>query len=176
MVNEKDMTIEGKIGEKELNRSTNVENSLQIHPFYAKQTQFQKRQKNINAFLVMRYENLDILMGQKTKPKQTQLKPIQTQFNPIQSQLKPKQTQFKPNQTQFLQSQTGQIPEQLIPLIWSNNIYSPSENLSGQYLHIMDSVLILLVGGNTSQLFLKGELFFRKKRHLAHYFWGEALL
>ena len=40
MVNEKDMSIEGKIGEKELKRSTTVENSLQINPFYAKQTQF----------------------------------------------------------------------------------------------------------------------------------------
>jgi hypothetical protein len=64
-------------------RSTTVENSLQINPFYAKQSQFQKWQKNINTYLTMRYENLGTLMGQKTKPKQTQLKPIQTQSNPI---------------------------------------------------------------------------------------------
>jgi hypothetical protein len=63
-------------------RSTLVENIRQITPFYAKQTQFQKWQKNINTYLTMRYENLDTLMGQKTKPKQTQFKPIQTQFKP----------------------------------------------------------------------------------------------
>jgi len=40
--NEKDMSIEGKIGEKELKRSTIVEKALQITPFYAKQTQFQE--------------------------------------------------------------------------------------------------------------------------------------
>jgi hypothetical protein len=67
-------------------RSTIVENSLQITPFYAKQTQFQKWQKNINTFLAMRYENLGTLMGQKTKPKQTQLKPIKPKTNPIQTQ------------------------------------------------------------------------------------------
>jgi hypothetical protein len=37
-------------------------------------------QININTFITMRYENLDTLMGGKTKPKQTQLKPIQSQF------------------------------------------------------------------------------------------------
>ena len=41
VVNEKDISIEGKIGEKELKRSTTVENSLQITPFYAKQSQSQ---------------------------------------------------------------------------------------------------------------------------------------
>jgi len=76
MVNEKDMSIEGIIGEKELKRSTTVENIRQITPFYAKQTQFQKWQKNINTYLTMRYRNLDTLMGVKTKPKQTQSKPI----------------------------------------------------------------------------------------------------
>ncbi len=78
VVNEKDMSIEGKIGEKELKRSTNVENSLQITPFYAKQTQFSP------LFAQKR------LFGEKTNP-------IQTQFNPIQSQFKPIQTQNKPN-------------------------------------------------------------------------------
>jgi len=56
-------------------RSTTVENVRQITPFYAKQTQFQKWQKNINTFVTMRYGNLDALMGAKTKPKQTQFKP-----------------------------------------------------------------------------------------------------
>ncbi|NQT00399.1 MAG: hypothetical protein HQ580_00095 [Planctomycetes bacterium] len=50
MVNEKDMSIEGKTGEKELKRSTLVENSLQISPFYAKQTQFPKGQNEHNLF------------------------------------------------------------------------------------------------------------------------------
>ena len=63
-------------------RSTTVENVRQITPFYAKQTQFQKWQKNINTFLTMRYKILDTLMGQKTKPTQTQFKPKQTQFKP----------------------------------------------------------------------------------------------
>jgi hypothetical protein len=76
--------------------STTVENSLQINPFYAKQTQFQKWQKNINTYLAMRYGNLDTLMGVKTKPKQTQLKPIQTQFKPNKAKNKPNQTQSKP--------------------------------------------------------------------------------
>ena len=97
---------------------------------------------------------------QKTNPIQTQLKPKQTQFKPI-------QTQFKPNQTQFFQRQTGPITEQII---WSHNVSGPFEHLSGQYLHLMDSVLILLVEENTSQLFIQGRLFFRKKRHLAHKF------
>ncbi len=83
MVNEKDMSIEGKIGEeKGLKRSTTVENSLQITPFYAKQTQFQKCKMSINTFLAMRYENLDTMVGGKTKPIQTQLKPIQSQNKP----------------------------------------------------------------------------------------------
>jgi len=82
-------------------RSTTVENSLQITPFYAKQTQFQECKKNINAFLVMRYENFVTLMGQKTKPKQTQLKPIQTQFKPNKAKNKPNSNPIKPNQTQF---------------------------------------------------------------------------
>jgi hypothetical protein len=71
-------------------RSTTVENSLQITPFYAKQSQFQKCKMNINTFLAMRYENLDTLMGAKTKPKQTQLKPIQTQFKANKAKYKPK--------------------------------------------------------------------------------------
>ncbi len=78
VVSEKDMSIEGKIGEKEPKRSTTVENVRQITPFYAKQTQF--------YVLLARKRRFH----QKTNPIQTQLKPKQTQ-------LKPKQTQFKPN-------------------------------------------------------------------------------
>ena len=69
--------------------STTVENVRQINPFYAKQTQFQKCKKNINAFLTMRYANFNTLMGQKTKPIQTQLKPIQTQFKANKAKNKP---------------------------------------------------------------------------------------
>jgi hypothetical protein len=77
-------------------RSTPVENIRQITPFYAKQTQFQKCQMNINTFSAMRYENLDAFMGVKTNPIQTQLKPKQSQFNPIQTQFKANQTQSNP--------------------------------------------------------------------------------
>jgi len=77
--------------------STTVENIRQINPFYAKQTQFQKCNKNINTFLTMRYENLGTLMGQKTKPKQTQLKPIQTQFKANKAKNKPNSNPNKAN-------------------------------------------------------------------------------
>jgi hypothetical protein len=63
--------------------STPVENVRQINPFYAKQSQFQKWQKNINAFITMRYRNLDTLMGGKTKPIQTQSKPIFYSLAPL---------------------------------------------------------------------------------------------
>ena len=103
--------------------STTVENSLQITPFYAKQSQFQKRQNEHNFRHDKILRDFMPLTGPKNKPnskpiqtqfnpKQSQLKPIQTQnkpnskpiqtqFNPKQSQLKPIQTQNKPNQTQF---------------------------------------------------------------------------
>jgi hypothetical protein len=77
--------------------STNVENSLQINPFYAKQTQFWKWQKNISTIITMRYANLDTLMGQKTKPKQTQLKPIQTQYKANKAKNKPNSNPIKAN-------------------------------------------------------------------------------
>jgi hypothetical protein len=77
VINEKDMSIEGKIGEKELKRSTTVENIRQINPFYAKQTQFCAFFARKRRFHV------------KTKPKQTQLKPIQTQFKPNKAKNKP---------------------------------------------------------------------------------------
>jgi hypothetical protein len=58
--------------------STTVENSLQITPFYAKQSQFYPFFAPKRRF------------HEKTNP-------IQTQFKPIQTQLNPKQSQFKPN-------------------------------------------------------------------------------
>jgi hypothetical protein len=56
----------------------------------------------------MRYENLDTLMGQKTKPIQTQLKPIQTQFKPNKAKNKANQSQFNPIQSQFKPNLTPQ--------------------------------------------------------------------
>ena len=88
MVNEKDKSIEGKIDEKDLKRSTTVENSLQITPFYAKQSQFQ-----VSQYQLKFYNNKHLrLIGQLV---------IQKKTNPIQSQFKPKQTQFNPIQSQF---------------------------------------------------------------------------
>ncbi len=75
-------------------RSTPVENVRQITPFYAKQSQFWKWQKNINTFLTMRYRNLNSLMGGKTNPIQTQLKPKQTQFKANKAKNKANQSQF----------------------------------------------------------------------------------
>jgi hypothetical protein len=73
-----------------LKRSTTVENSLQINPFYAKQTQFQKWQKNISTIITMRYANLSTGSDQKTKP-------IQTQFKANKAKNKPNLSQNKPN-------------------------------------------------------------------------------
>jgi len=42
MVNEKDMSIEGKIGEKELKRSTNVEIALQISSILTNKPNFMR--------------------------------------------------------------------------------------------------------------------------------------
>ena len=58
-------------------RSTTVENSLQITPFYAKQSQFY-------AFFARKCR-----FHQKTNPIQTQLKPIQTQFKANKAKNKP---------------------------------------------------------------------------------------
>ena len=66
-------------------RSTTVENSLQITPFYAKQTQFY-------AFFARNRR-----FHEKTKPKQTQLKPIQTQFKPNKAKNKPNSNPIKAN-------------------------------------------------------------------------------
>jgi len=42
--------FEGKIGQKDIRVSTTVENSLQIRPFYAKQSQFLKQQNEPKLF------------------------------------------------------------------------------------------------------------------------------
>ena len=86
-------------------RSTTVENSLQIHPFYAKQTQF-------HAFFALKRR-----FHEKTKP-------IQTQFKPNLTQNKANLSQNKPNQSQFqhlIHSQKATVmhnffPKALFPL------------------------------------------------------------
>ncbi|MBL7143171.1 MAG: hypothetical protein ISS76_02950 [Phycisphaerae bacterium] len=75
-------------------RSTFVENSLQISPFYAKQTQFQKWQNEHKHFYNNEIRKFRDLAGWKNKANSN---PIQSQFKPKQTQLKPIQTQFKPN-------------------------------------------------------------------------------
>jgi len=80
VVNEKDISIEGKIGEKDLKPSTTVEIALQITPFYAKQTQFQKRQNEHNFRYDKILRDFMPLTGPKNKPNS---KPIQTQSKPI---------------------------------------------------------------------------------------------
>ena len=97
VVNEKDMLIEGKIDEKVLKRSTTVENSLQITPFYAKQTQFKKCKMNIYIDMASNYGNLYRCLRPKNKPNSNPIKPIQTQFNPKQTQFKPISKPNKPN-------------------------------------------------------------------------------
>jgi hypothetical protein len=70
--------------------STTVENSLQITPFYAKQTQFQKTIINVNSYMKSIYENSGTCWIEKTKP-------IQTQFKPNKAKNKPNLSQNKAN-------------------------------------------------------------------------------
>ncbi|GAI64033.1 unnamed protein product, partial [marine sediment metagenome] len=60
--------------------STSVEDSLQISPFYAKQTQFPKKSNDVSFFYTMDYENKSDRTLGENKPNS---KPIQTQSNPI---------------------------------------------------------------------------------------------
>jgi len=54
--------------------STTVEDSLQINPFYAKQTQFPKSQINVNLYNITDYENIsDWTLGQN-KPNSNPIK------------------------------------------------------------------------------------------------------
>jgi hypothetical protein len=79
-------------------RSTTVENVRQIHPFYAKQTQFEGGPNEHKHYCSNEIRNFRHFDGPKNKAKTN---PIKANSNPIQSQFKPKQTQFKANQTQF---------------------------------------------------------------------------
>jgi len=60
--------------------STTVEDSLQITPFYAKQSQFPKSQMNVKPYNTTDYENVANWTLGENKPKQSQSNPIQTQF------------------------------------------------------------------------------------------------
>jgi hypothetical protein len=59
--------------------STFVESALQIHPFYAKQTQFSELQNDVNSAHTKDYE--DIRRGEVMK-KQTQFKPNKAKNKP----------------------------------------------------------------------------------------------
>ena len=100
--------------------STTVENSLQITPFYAKQTQSQVRQ-NQRKFFCDKYIRTSVTFGySENKPNSN---PIQTQFKPISKPNKPNsnptcselvepfQTQSKacPERSRMGQFQTGHI-------------------------------------------------------------------
>ncbi len=67
--------------------STTVENSLQINPFYAKQTQFQKWQNEHNFRYVKHLQDF-VPLAQAKK---------QTQFKPNKAKNKPNLSQNKPN-------------------------------------------------------------------------------
>ena len=71
-------------------RSTTVENSLQITPFYAKQTQFKKWQNE------HKYLHNNVLRNFKPLAQTKK----QTQFKPNKAKNKPNLTQFKANLTQ----------------------------------------------------------------------------
>ncbi len=60
--------------------STLVENSLQIIPFYAKQTQFPKKSNDVNSYNTKDYERKCNWTLSENKPNLSQLKPIS---NPI---------------------------------------------------------------------------------------------
>jgi hypothetical protein len=64
--------FEGKIGQKGLRFSTTVENSLQIHPFYAKQSQYLKQQNESKLFCNNELQDIGHLVIQT---KQSQFKP-----------------------------------------------------------------------------------------------------
>ena len=85
--NEKNRPIEGKIVELPSICSTIVENTLQIDPFYAKQSQFQIGQNKRKFFYNKHIHTLGQLVIQK---KQTQFKPNKANnkpnSNPIQTQ------------------------------------------------------------------------------------------
>ncbi len=72
--------------------STLVESSLQITPFYAKQTQFPKKSNDVYPYITTDYERKRNWTLGENKPNQSQFKPIKANFKPNQSQFlkKPK--------------------------------------------------------------------------------------
>jgi len=66
--------------------STLVESALQIHPFFAKRTQFPKSQMDSSYYITREYEHMDTWSNGKNEPK----------TNPIKANKMPKQSQYKP--------------------------------------------------------------------------------
>jgi hypothetical protein len=83
-------------------RSTTVENSLQINPFYAKQSQFPKTIINVNSYMKSIYEISGTWWIGKTKPIQTQFKANKANNKPNLSQNKPNSNPNKANFEDFL--------------------------------------------------------------------------
>ncbi len=83
--------------------STLVESSLQITPFYAKQTQFPKKSNDVSFFYTTDYERKRNWTLGENKPNQTQLKPIKANFKPNQTQSPKSQNEYKLNYNKGLQ-------------------------------------------------------------------------
>jgi hypothetical protein len=81
--------------------STTVENPLQITPFYAKQTQFPKRQNEYNHRYSKRLQEFAPLLGPKNKPNSN---PNKANFGPISRVANPIQTLFQTSDNSFLSS------------------------------------------------------------------------
>ncbi len=62
--------------------STTVESSLQINPFYAQQTQFQKKSNDVNPYNTRDYERKRNWTLGENKPNLSQLKPISNPIKP----------------------------------------------------------------------------------------------
>ncbi|MBC8468292.1 MAG: hypothetical protein H8D56_02370 [Planctomycetes bacterium] len=112
--------------------STSVENSLQIRPFYAKQTQSQVGQNQRKLFYDMQIRVMGHLVIQTNK----------ANSNPIQSQFKPKQTQNKPNvESAFmakpLQAQSAKMAQKLTSSNHQNNTRENYNFLQTNMLNIL---------------------------------------
>ncbi len=83
--------------------STLVEDSLQITPFYAKQTQFQKKSNDVIPYTTTDYERKRNWTLSENKPNQTQFKPIKANFNANQTQSPKSQNEYKLNYNKGLQ-------------------------------------------------------------------------
>ncbi|MDT8302024.1 MAG: hypothetical protein RQ760_11115, partial [Sedimentisphaerales bacterium] len=81
--------------------STFVENIRQIHPFYAKQTQFSGLLNNVNSSQTRIYE--------ENRPKYVTKK--QTQFKANKAKNKPNLSQYKPNSNPIIKVYPEFIPE-----------------------------------------------------------------